>query len=174
MQFEPLFLSGAWRITPQPAQDARGSFMRLMDAAAFSEHGIPTHFHQHAVSHNLVRGTLRGMHFQAAPHAEGKLVRCTAGALYDVMVDMRTDSPTYLKHVAATLSANTPTLLYIPAGCAHGFMTLEDNSEIEYHITQPYIEQAQQGLRWDDPKLGIHWPIETQVISPRDANFAYL
>ncbi len=174
MQFEPLFLSGAWRITPEPATDMRGSFTRLIDAAAFAAHGIPTHFHQHAVSRNTSRGTLRGMHFQAPPHAEGKLVRCTAGTLYDVMVDMRNDSPTYLHHFAATLSAHTPTLLYIPAGCAHGFLTLEDNSEIEYHITQPYIEQAQHGVRWDDPKLAIHWPGDVKVVSSRDANFAYL
>lgn len=174
MQFEPLFLAGAWRITPEPKVDARGSFTRLIDAAAFAAHGLATDFRQHAVSRSTVRGTLRGMHFQAAPHAEAKLVRCTAGALYDVMVDARPDSLTYLQHVAITLTAETPTLLYIPAGFAHGFLTLADHSEIEYHITQPYFEEAQRGLRWNDPKLGIAWPEDVRVLSERDAGFAYL
>ncbi|MDX2095218.1 MAG: dTDP-4-dehydrorhamnose 3,5-epimerase family protein [Alphaproteobacteria bacterium] len=171
MQFEPLFLQGAWRITAAPSVDARGSFVRLFDKALFAKQGLETDFFQQVVSSNTQRGTVRGLHFQAPPHGEVKLLRCTRGSIYDVMVDMRPDSPTYLQHFAATLHADAPVMLYLPAGVAHGFMTLQDDSEIEYHITQPYIETLQQGVRWNDPKFGIEWPGEMQVISSRDASF---
>jgi dTDP-4-dehydrorhamnose 3,5-epimerase len=169
---EPLHLQGACRITPQPATDLRGSFTRLIDAKIFAAHGLETQFHQHAVSWNTLQGTLRGMHFQAPPYAEAKLVRCTRGALYDVLVDIRKDSPTYLQHVALTLTAEKPEMIYIPPGVAHGFLTLSDECEISYHISQPYIATAQQGIRWNDPALGISWPHDARVMSERDRNFA--
>lgn len=171
MKFEPLPIPGAWRIIPSPATDNRGNFTRLIDAARFQEHGLESSFHQHAVSRSHKQGTLRGLHFQQAPHQEVKLIRCTQGRLWDVMVDLRTDSPTYLQHLAFTLDAAKPQLLYIPAGCAHGFITLTDNAEIEYHINQPYIETAQAGIRWNDPSLTINWPAEITTISERDKNF---
>jgi dTDP-4-dehydrorhamnose 3,5-epimerase len=174
MQFEPLFLAGAWRIVAPVYTDSRGSFTRLFDRERFAEHGLETEFHQHAVSLSAKRGTVRGLHYQDAPHREAKLIRCTRGSLFDVMVDMRPESPTYLQHYSTTLDASSPTMLYIPAGFAHGFMTLAEDSEIEYHISQPYIENLQRGLRWNDPKLGIAWPLDMTVISPRDEAFALL
>jgi dTDP-4-dehydrorhamnose 3,5-epimerase len=174
MRFEALFIEGAWLIQLEPVTDHRGDFTHLMDIAEFNARGLTTHVLQQAVSTNKVKGTLRGMHYQAAPHAEAKLVRCVRGALFDVIVDNRPDSPTYLKHYTVELCDGDRQMLYIPPGCAHGFLTLEDNSAIEYRISQPYVAEAQRGLRYDDPKLAIAWPGEVKVISERDKEFALL
>ena len=174
MHFTPLSLAGAWHIQLTPATDARGSFTRVFDAELFVERQLETHFPQQSFSTNLKKGTLRGLHYQEAPHGEVKLVRCSHGALQDVLVDLRADSPTYLRHASVMLSAKTPSVLYLPAGIAHGFLTSEDDTVVEYHISTDYVEQAQRGLRWNDPKLGIHWQGEVQVISERDAGFALL
>lgn len=174
MQFEPLFFVGAWRIIPSPNLDHRGSFTRLFDRERFAAHGLAIDFYQHAVSFSAKSGTVRGLHYQEAPYSEAKLIRCTRGAIYDVMVDVRPESPTYLQHYATTLDASTLDMLYIPVGFAHGFMTLYDESEMEYHISQPYHEALQRGLRWNDPKLAIRWPREMTMISARDEACALL
>lgn len=171
MRFEALDLPGAYRIVAEPRHDTRGSFTQLFEKNSFETRNLVGVFAQYATSNNKNSGTLRGMHFQAAPHQEAKLVRCTRGSIFDVMVDMRKDSPTYLKHYGETLTPNEPVLLYIPAGFAHGYLTLEDESDIEYHISQPYHEALQRGLRWNDPKLNIAWPGDVKVIAERDANY---
>ena len=174
MHFRPLSLGGAWHIELTPVQDARGSFTRMFDAAKFAERKLVTHFPQQSVSTNTKQGTLRGIHYQIAPHGEVKLVRCSHGAIQDVLVDLREGSPSYLQHVNVVLSAKTPSMLYVPQGIAHGFMTLEDDTVVEYHISTDYVAETQRGLRWNDPKLRIYWQGEVKVISERDAAFAML
>src|ERR1700744_2556490 len=138
MEFTPLPLAGAFHIRLSPAADARGSFTRVFDASSFAERKLEPHFLQQSFSTNTKKGTLRGMHYQQAPHGEVKLVRCSHGAMQDVLVDVRADSPTYLQHVSVMLNAKTPSLLYVPAGLAHGFLTLEDDTMVEYHIAAAY------------------------------------
>ena len=174
MNIEPLPIAGAFLVHAAPVADARGHFTRTLDAEIFAAHGLTTQFAQAATSLSHARGTVRGLHHQAAPHAEVKLVRCARGVIYDVIVDVRPESPTYLRHSANILTGESFTMMYAPAGCAHGFMTLTEASEVEYHISEPYRAELQRGLRWDDPKLGIHWPEAMTVISPRDAAFALL
>lgn len=174
MRFEPLVLYGAYLIHPEPKEDERGSFTRLFDADLFAGNGLVSHFPQQSLSCNLGKGTLRGMHYQKEPHGEAKLVRCSRGRICDVIVDIRKDSPTYLKHTAIELSEQNAIQLYIPRGFAHGFLTLEENSHIEYMIDKVYVPEAQSGLRFDDPKLNIEWPASIEVISERDRNFALL
>lgn len=146
----------------------------MFDAEIFAQRQLETHFPQQSFSTNTKKGTLRGLHYQEAPHGEIKLVRCSHGALQDVLVDLRNGSPTYRQHVSVKLDAKTPSMLYLPAGIAHGFLTLEDDTVVEYHISTGYVEQAQRGLRWNDPKLGIAWQSEVNIISERDAGFALL
>lgn len=152
-------------------EDERGAFARTYDEATFAGAGLPTHWPQCNTSFNRKRGTLRGMHFQAAPKEEPKLVRCTAGAVFDVAVDLRRDSQTYLRWVGVELSAANRTALFIPAGLAHGFLTLEDNSEVYYQMGESYDAALQRGVRWDDPAFGIAWPFKPAVIAPRDAEY---
>ncbi|MCB2082268.1 MAG: dTDP-4-dehydrorhamnose 3,5-epimerase family protein [Rickettsiales bacterium] len=171
MQINPLAIQGAFSLHPTNHHDARGNFVRLFDAALFTTHALHTDFPEHSLSTNLMAGTLRGMHFQRAPHAEIKLIRCSRGKVFDAIVDVRRDSPTYLHHVTLVLDASIPTLLYVPAGCAHGFLTLEDHSELHYMISTPYQPKAQDGLRWNDPLLSIPWPEAPSVISERDQQF---
>jgi dTDP-4-dehydrorhamnose 3,5-epimerase len=140
----------------------------------FAEHGISASFVQSSVSFNEVAGTLRGMHYQAEPHVEKKLVRCTRGSIYDVLVDVRATSPTYLAWRAEVLSAENRKALYIPAGFAHGFVTLEDASEVLYEISEFHHPESARGLRWNDPRLGIEWPREPVRISSRDAGYPLL
>ena len=132
---------------------------------------------QSSVSTNARAGTLRGLHFQAAPHAEQKLVRCTKGAMFDVVVDLRPDSPTYARWYGAELSPENGRMLYVPEGCAHGFQTLEDDTHVGYDISVPFVPEAADGVRWNDPALGIDWPeppTDGRIISPRDAALPFL
>ena len=174
MKLVPLPLNGAYLVQPQPVNDARGHFTRYFDQEVFARHGLVHQFAQAATSLSHTRGTVRGLHYQRAPHAEVKLVRCARGSMYDVIVDLRQDSPTYLQHHAQRLSAEMPALIYVPAGFAHGYMTLTENCEVEYHISVPYRGDHQDGVRWNDPKLGIVWPEAMTVINARDAAFALL
>ena len=167
MQLRPLDIPGLWLVEPERLADERGFFARVFSSDLFERHGLCTSYPQWSVSFNARRGTLRGLHFQAAPHEETKLVTCTRGAVFDVVVDLR--PPARGRWVAVELSAERGASLYIPAGCAHGFQTLADDTELLYHISPPYQAQAARGVRWDDPDLAIAWPqAEARVISPRD------
>ncbi|SFK77496.1 dTDP-4-dehydrorhamnose 3,5-epimerase [Methylorubrum salsuginis] len=171
MVFESLPLSGLYRITPEPHADERGLFARTFCEDAFARHGLAARFAQSSVSFNARRGTVRGLHFAREPHAETKLVRCTSGAIHDVAVDLRPGSPTYLRSLGVTLSAENRHALYIPAGFAHGFQALSDGAEVLYMIDRPFVAGAADGLRWDDPALDVTWPEPVTVISERDRTY---
>lgn len=171
MRFEPTDVPGCVRLLPERHADARGHFARTWDPGAFAAHGLTPAVAQCSVSFNPRRGTLRGMHWQDAPHAEAKLVRCTRGAIYDVCLDLRPASPTFGRWTAATLTADSGEALYLPEGCAHGFLTLADDTEVFYMISAPYAPGAAGGVRYDDPAFGIAWPEAVRVISERDAAY---
>jgi dTDP-4-dehydrorhamnose 3,5-epimerase len=171
MVFKELELAGAFRIEPQRIEDERGFFGRAFCQREFVARGLNTTIAQCSISFNSKRGTLRGMHYQAAPYEEDKLVRCTQGALYDVVIDLRPASPTFARHVAEALTADNRHILYVPKGCAHGFMTLEDDTEVAYQISEFYSPEHSRGVRWNDPAFGIAWPLEATVISERDRNY---
>jgi dTDP-4-dehydrorhamnose 3,5-epimerase len=172
--FEELELPGVFELTQEPVEDERGSFARLYDRDELRAHGLELEVAQASVSTNTRRGTLRGLHFQRPPHEETKLVRCLAGSVYDVVADLRDDSPTRLRWLSVELSAQKRNAVFIPAGCAHGFLTLEDGCELEYLISAPYEASAAAGVRWDDPALGVEWPFEPSVVSARDAELPTL
>lgn len=168
MIFTELPLAGAFAIDVEPRSDERGLFARTVCAEEFGRHGLSTVFVQSSVSWNRQAGTLRGLHFQAAPHEEEKLVRCTAGRVFDVMVDLRPGSATHGRWTAVELDAGGRRAVYIPGGFAHGFMTLEPDSELLYQMTTPYVPGAARGLAWDDPDVGIVWPAGEKILSDRD------
>jgi dTDP-4-dehydrorhamnose 3,5-epimerase len=168
MIFSPTHLAGVWVIDPEPIEDERGFFLRTFDAGEFALRGLAMAWVQASVSFNRHRGTLRGLHYQAAPHEEAKLVRCTAGAIHDVVVDLRPDSPTRWRHVSVELSADNRRQIFVPPGCAHGFQSLEDATEVSYLISAFHEPVAARGARFDDPALGLSWPLEPTVISERD------
>jgi dTDP-4-dehydrorhamnose 3,5-epimerase len=169
MIFHPTAIAGAWIVEPERREDPRGFFARTWCRREFREHGLETDLEQCNTSWNEARGTLRGLHFQASPHDEAKLVRCTRGSLIDVALDLRPQSATYLTHTSVTLSWENRLALYIPKGCAHGFQALEDGTEVYYQMSDAYSESASRGVRWDDPAFGIAWPIMPPILSPRDA-----
>lgn len=168
MIFRPLRLAGAYLIQPQLTIDERGAFARRFCAEEFRAIGLETDLVQRSISFNASAGTLRGMHFQAPPHLETKLVRCTRGAIFDVVVDLREGSSSYGEWHGEELSADNRMMLYIPKGFAHGFQTLVDNTEVDYEITPAYVLGADRGFRFDDPELGIAWPIADVIMSERD------
>jgi dTDP-4-dehydrorhamnose 3,5-epimerase len=168
MRFTETKLRGAFVVELEPVADDRGFFARTYCEREFEEHGLCTQFVQCSVSFNRKRGTLRGLHYQTAPYEETKLVRCTRGALYDVIIDLRADSPTFAQHVAVVLTAENHTILYVPRGFAHGFQTLQDETEIFYQISEFYHAEHATGIAWDDPALAIEWPQMERVISERD------
>ena len=171
MHFQELPLAGCYLIDPEPAEDDRGFFARAYCEQEFAEFGLTTRWVQCNISYNHLAGTLRGMHYQAAPDEEVKLVRCTRGALHDVVVDMRPDSGTYLAWHAVELSADNHRMLYIPKGLAHGFYTLEDQTEVFYQMSSFYAPGSARGYRWNDPAFGISWPGPVAVISDRDQQY---
>ncbi len=171
MIFQQTKLPGAWVIQIERLEDERGFFARSWCQREFEEHGLNPRLVQCNISFNRQKGTLRGMHFQAAPFEEAKLVRCTRGALYDVIVDLRPLSPTFLQHVGITLTPEESNMLYVPEGFAHGFLTLADDTEVFYQMSEFYVPGAARGLRWDDPVLGIDWPGPVRMISLRDAAY---
>jgi dTDP-4-dehydrorhamnose 3,5-epimerase len=168
MIFHETDLAGVVIVEMQLLCDERGFFARSWCEREFREHGLNSELVQCSISFNKERGTLRGVHYQAAPNPEAKLVRCTRGSLYDVALDLRPDSSTYLKWTAAELSAENHRALYIPEGCAHGFLTLEDQTEVLYQMSEFYYPEAARGVRWNDPAFGIEWPGKVEVISERD------
>jgi len=167
-------LAGAFVIDIDRIADERGFFGRLFCIEEFSAHGLPTDVNQCSVSYNARRGTLRGLHYQAEPYEEAKLVRCTAGAIFDVIVDVRSDSPTRHHWFGLELTAQNRRSLFIPKGFAHGFVTLADETEAFYMISVPFVAGAARGLRWDDPTFDIRWPIAPVVMSARDAAYPLL
>lgn len=173
MRFRETRIAGAWIIDVEPSSDERGMFARTFDAAVFEERGLSPDVVQCSTSLNPRAGTLRGLHYQADPHAECKLVRCTAGAVYDVLVDLRPDSPAHGLWEALELSSENRRALYVPRGVAHGFQTLVDGSELLYMIDRPFEPSAARGVRWDDPAFGIDWPEPRgpRVMSERDRSF---
>lgn len=172
MKFTQTPLAGVYVIDIESIVDERGFFARAWCAKEFEAHGLGTGIVQTNVSFNEKAGTLRGMHYQIAPHEEAKLVRCTAGAIYDVVIDLRPASATYKRHFAAELTAENHRMLYIPAGIAHGFQTLADRSEVFYQMEAFFAPQSARGVRWNDPAFGIEWPPATRrILSDRDANW---
>jgi len=164
-------LAGVHVVEPELLEDERGFFARMFDTAQFAELGLDCAVAETSVGFNRRRWTLRGLHFQRAPHEEAKLVRCTRGAAYDVVVDLRRASATHLRWEAFELTAENRLAVYMPGGCAHGYLTLVDETEVMYQISQPYHPDAAAGVRWNDPLLEIDWPGEPRVISPRDGSF---
>jgi dTDP-4-dehydrorhamnose 3,5-epimerase len=153
---------------PEPREDERGFFARTWCERECGERGMNLHVAQCNVSFNKKVGTLRGLHYQAAPFEEAKLVRCTHGSIYDVIVDLRPASPTFKRHLAVVLSAGNRRALYVPEGCAHGFQTLEDDTEVFYQMSAPYSADHARGVRWDDPAFGIEWPAAERNMADRD------
>jgi dTDP-4-dehydrorhamnose 3,5-epimerase len=171
MIFRPTALPGVTEILPQPARDARGAFFRAFCAAEFAAAGHPFQPIQVSFSENTRRHTLRGMHWQAPPAAETKLIRCVRGAVHDVALDLRPSSPTHGQHVAVVLAAEVGNAILIPPGCAHGFLTLTDDAVLEYMMDAPHAPSQARGLRWNDPRFAIPWPAAPAVISDRDASW---
>jgi len=171
MRFLSTSLPGVMILEPERHQDPRGYFARTWCARELAENGLDPALSQCSVSFNHRRGTLRGLHYQLPPHAEVKLVRCVRGALYDVAVDLRPDSPTFGRHLGAELNVENGRALYIPRGFAHGFYTLSDATEVEYLIGTPYHPEGARGVRFDDPLLGVAWPGPVEVIAPRDVEY---
>ncbi len=167
-------LKGAYIIDVERREDERGFFGRTFCQNEFSAHGLKVNVAQCNISFNKKRGTLRGMHFQIAPRAEAKLVRCTRGKIWDVMIDLRPDSPTRYQWEAVELSAENRRALYIPEGFAHGFQTLEDDSEVFYQMYEFYSPEHASGVRWDDPAFGIIWPLSNPVMSEKDRSYPLL
>jgi dTDP-4-dehydrorhamnose 3,5-epimerase len=169
--FEELALPGAFVLRLEERGDDRGFFARSWCSREFAAHGLADRVVQANVSYNRRRGTLRGMHWQEGAAAETKLVRCTSGALYDVIVDLRRDSPTFRRWIGVELTARNRLMLYVPEGFAHGFQTLEDDTEAFYQVSQYYTPGAERGLRHDDPAIGIAWPMPVAVISEKDRSW---
>jgi dTDP-4-dehydrorhamnose 3,5-epimerase len=168
MIFTSLDLTGAFRIEARIIEDERGAFGRRFCADEFRARGLEADLVQRSISFNARAGTLRGMHFQSPPHLEAKIVRCTRGAIFDVMVDLRAGSPTYGQWHSEELTVDNRLMLYIPKGFAHGFQSLVDDSEVDYEITPAYVPGAAAGFRFDDPTLAIDWPIADKIMSERD------
>jgi dTDP-4-dehydrorhamnose 3,5-epimerase len=170
MRIERLAIPDIWLVTPAKHGDARGFFSETFRADEFAKHGMATSFIQDNHVRSTQKGVLRGLHFQTPPHAQGKLVRCMRGSILDVAVDIRTGSPSYGRHVAAELSADNWNQLWVPPGFAHGYLTLEDDCEVIYKVTDYYAPECDRGLAWDDPALGIEWGILAAdvVLSDKD------
>jgi dTDP-4-dehydrorhamnose 3,5-epimerase len=172
MRFVPLELAGAYLIELEPHRDDRGFFARTWCRDEFAGHGLDPSIAQCSTSRNARAGTLRGLHFQRPPHAETKLVRCTRGAIFDVIVDLRPESSTRAAWFGAELTEELGNAMYVPEGFAHGFQTLTDDAEVFYMISKPYMPDAAGGVRWDDPAFGIDWPEEAErTISERDRDW---
>jgi len=171
MLFHDTPLSGAYVLEPQPSHDERGYFGRVWCAEELAEHGMNATWVQSSISFNDQALTLRGLHYQAAPHDEVKLIRCTSGSVFDVIVDLRADSVTYGRWFSVELSAENNLVLYVPKGIAHGFLTLQDHSVVEYHMSEPHHAECACGVRWDDPAFGIEWPSPPAAMSDRDRKY---
>jgi dTDP-4-dehydrorhamnose 3,5-epimerase len=171
MIFKETTLKGAFVIEPERRHDERGFFARTWCQREFAAESLPPQWVQCNISFSGQRGTLRGMHYQAAPYEEAKLVRCTRGAIYDVIIDLRAESPTFRRWVAVELTTDNRCMLFIPKGFAHGFQTLVDDTEVFYQMSQFYTPECARGVRWDDPAFKVSWPAAKRIISERDRGF---
>lgn len=171
MKFAETRLKGAYAIVPDLIEDERGFFARTFCQKEFEAHGLRPTLVQCSVSFNKKKGTLRGMHYQVPPHEEAKLVRCTRGAIYDVVLDLRPSSPTFKQWVAEELTAANRRMVYIPEGFAHGFQTLADHTEVSYQMSEFYHPECARGVRWDDPAFKIDWPVADAIVSKRDQSY---
>ena len=172
MIFKETELQGVYVIEPTRFEDERGFFAPSFSQREFEDKGLNGHFVENNISYNRRRGTLRGLHYQAAPYGQAKLVRCTRGAIFDVVVDLRPDSPTFRKWISSELTAENRLLLYLPEDMAHGFQTIEDDTEVFYQVSDFYRPEAYKGLRWNDPAFGIEWPMaEERIMLPRDSSY---
>ena len=171
MIFRETKLKGAYIVDIERREDDRGFFARTWCRREFEAHGLNSKLAQCSMSFNAKKGTLRGMHYQVNPFAEAKLVRCTRGSLCDVIVDLRRDSPSFKEHLGVTLTSDNRTMLYVPESFAHGFLTLEDNTEVHYQISEFHAPDYAKGFRWNDPAFGIVWPSDVMIISDRDRNY---
>lgn len=171
MIFAETRLKGAFIIEMEKLEDERGFFARSWCQREFEEHGLNSRLVQCNISFNAKKGTLRGMHYQAKPFEEAKLIRCTRGAIHDLIVDIRPDSPTFREYVGFLLTADNRSLLYVPEGFAHGFLTLEDDTEVFYQMSEFHAPDHARGFRWDDPGFRIKWPGDVKVISERDETY---
>lgn len=174
MIFEQMIIEGCYLIKRNIPGDERGYFSRLADIKELKDNGLNAGFVQISASKNYKKGTLRGMHMQIGESAEEKLVSCVDGEVYDVCVDLRKDSPTYLRYCSAILSEQNGYALYIPKGCAHGFISLKDNSQLIYFMTSAYDSNAERGFRWNDPAFSIEWPMEPVIVSDKDSHWPLL
>lgn len=168
MTFTDCPIAGAYHVEAEPHEDERGLFARAWCREAFEEHGMTAAFAQANLSYNHHAGTIRGLHYQAAPHTEAKYIRAVRGAIYDVIVDLRRGSPSHLRWHAEKLTADRRNALYVPEGCAHGYQTLTDEAEVFYLVTAAYAPEFERGIRYDDPQLAIDWPLEATTLSDKD------
>jgi len=173
MLFHSTEVAGAVIVEPEFGVDERGGFGRIFDRDIFEVQGLDPEVSQCSISFNRVAGTLRGLHYQTGEAAEAKLVRCTAGRLYDVAVDLRPDSQTYQQWTGIELTAENRLAMFVPKGCAHGFITLDDSTEVFYQISRPHVPSSSAGVRWNDPLIGVRWPRQPEVLSSRDANLPH-
>lgn len=173
MKFKELDIAGAWLIEPELVSDERGVFRRHFCSEEFAAHGIETRVMQGNVSENPHLHTLRGFHYQLAPHAEGKTISCFSGALYDIIVDLRPDSKSFLQWVAVTLDAKDRSSLYIPPGCANAYLTVAPDTVVHYYMSELYTPGSYRGFCYNDPSFNFEWPAKPQVISDRDKNLSY-
>lgn len=171
MIFHETDLKGAFILDIEKIEDHRGFFARGWCQKEFEAHHLVSRVKQANISYNKTKGTLRGMHYQVSPYEETKLVRCTKGAIYDVIIDLRPASPTYAQWIGVELAAGNYKMLYVPENFAHGFITLKDDTEVTYQVSQFYTPGSERGIRWDDPAFSIEWPIEVQVVSDKDKNW---
>jgi dTDP-4-dehydrorhamnose 3,5-epimerase len=171
MIFRPTLISGAYAIDPDRHNDDRGSFARVWCQREFDVRNLDSRLVQASLSTNLRKGTIRGMHYSVPPHAEAKVVRCVKGGIYDVLLDLREGSATYLKWIGESLTRDNGVALFIPAGVAHGFQTLEDDSDVLYQMSEFYDPASARGVGWNDPTFGIRWPLENPVLSERDRDY---
>jgi dTDP-4-dehydrorhamnose 3,5-epimerase len=172
MIFQETKMRGVFEIQIQPHRDDRGFFARTWCRKEFEDQGLECELVQCSISHSMQKGTLRGMHFQAPPFQETKVVRCTQGAIYDVVLDLRPQSATFRDWIAVVLTAEIRNMIYVPKGCAHGFLTLKDDTEVFYQMSESYSPDSARGVRWDDPAFRIAWPEKVNMISDRDRMYA--
>jgi dTDP-4-dehydrorhamnose 3,5-epimerase len=175
MRLRPATLDGSWHAEIDPIGDDRGFFARIWDEADFAAVGAAVRNVQTNLSYNRRKGTIRGLHWQVEPYGETKFVRCTRGSVFDVAVDLRPGSPTYRRWQGVVLSAEERNLVFVPAGCAHGYQALEDDAEVSYQVSHAYVPGSEHGIRWNDPAIGIEWPItEDVIVSAKDAAWPLL
>lgn len=172
MKFTETKLAGVYLIEPRRFEDERGFFAPSFRSKEFAARGMASVFVENNISYSKRRGTLRGMHYQAAPHGQDKLIRCTRGAIFDVAVDLRPDSPTFKQWIGVELTAENCSMVYVPGDCGHGFQTLLDDTEVFYMVSQPYVPESGRGFRWDDPAFSIEWPdVGAQIFIERDQEY---